>query len=565
MRKLLFIVFGLILLFGQALLGNIINIPDDYPTIQQGIDASVNGDTVLVQLGTYVENINYNGKNITVASLFYTTQDTSYISQTIIDGDSVDTVVKFENGEDSTAVLTGFTITNGQGGGSFPNYTGGGITCINSSTPSLENVTITGNIANVDGGGIYCSSSSPSLENVTITGNSADMGGGICCRGNSSPSLQYVTIIGNSADGSGGGIFCSHSSPSLQNVTITCNNAHDGGGIFCCFDSSPSLENVTITGNSANYGGGGICCYWNSSPSLDNITITSNIANYYGGGIYCDVNSSPSLENVTITGNSAGYGGGIFCRDNSSPSLENVTITGNSAGYGYGGGIFCRGNSSPSLVNSIVSDNTGNYGIYVYSGNPTLTYSDFYNNQVGNFYGVNDSIGVNVTTNANGDSCDVFYNIQLDPLFVDPENGDYHLSWANFPIPDSTMSPCIDAGDPNSPLDPDSTIADMGAYYFNQSFSVDDPPEISNYMIINYPNPFKNSTYFSFHITKSTQVVIDIYNIKGQHIQRLLDEYKNHGSYLIECSAKDLTSGIYFYKMEINNDEIFTGKMVLLR
>ena len=53
MKKLIYILFGLILLFGQALLGNIINIPSDYPTIQGGIDASVNGDTVLVQPGTY--------------------------------------------------------------------------------------------------------------------------------------------------------------------------------------------------------------------------------------------------------------------------------------------------------------------------------------------------------------------------------------------------------------------------------------------------------------------------------------------------------------------------------
>ena len=62
----------------------IINIPDDYPTIQEGIDASIDGDTVLVQPGTYVENINFNGHNVVLGSLFLTTEDTIYISQTKI-------------------------------------------------------------------------------------------------------------------------------------------------------------------------------------------------------------------------------------------------------------------------------------------------------------------------------------------------------------------------------------------------------------------------------------------------------------------------------------------------
>ena len=78
-------ILPLVILTALALAGTI-NIPADYPTIQEGIDAASPGDTVLVQPGTYVENINYNGQNIVVGSLTLTTGDSAYISQTIIDG-----------------------------------------------------------------------------------------------------------------------------------------------------------------------------------------------------------------------------------------------------------------------------------------------------------------------------------------------------------------------------------------------------------------------------------------------------------------------------------------------
>jgi predicted outer membrane repeat protein len=321
MKTLLFIFIACFL--SSFLHATIINVPTDQPTIQAGINAAFNGDTVLVQPGTYVENINFNGKLITVASLFLTTQNSSYISSTIINGNGSGSVVTFNHNENSAAVLCGFTITNG-----FYSY-GGGIYCSYSS-PSLQNVTISGNSATSNGGGIYCNTSSPSLENVTISGNSS---------------------------------------------------ANSGGGIFC-YGFSPSLENVTISGNSSNY----------------------------GGGIYCQ-SSSPSLENVTISGNSA-----------------NIT----------GGGIYCTSSSNPSIINSILW-NDSPQEIYLYLSAVTATYSDI----EGGWAGTG--------------------NIYSDPLFVDPGNGYFHLQ---------SISPCIDAGDPASPLDPDGTIADMGAYYFPQL-----PPE----------------------------------------------------------------------------------------
>ena len=118
-----------------------------FATIQTGIDVVFDGDTVLVAAGTYLENINYNGKNIVVGSLYLTTSDTPYISSTIIDGNDAGSVVTFESVTDSTKGIIGFTIMNGFAS----NGDGGGIKVVNSQI-SISNCIIKNNHASKRGG-----------------------------------------------------------------------------------------------------------------------------------------------------------------------------------------------------------------------------------------------------------------------------------------------------------------------------------------------------------------------------------------------------------------------------
>ncbi len=154
---------------------DVINIPDDFESIQEAIDASEDGDTVLIQPGEYTETINFDGKAITVASLMLTTGNTAYIDSTIIDGDGDGSVVTFDSREDEESILMGLTIINGDA------ENGGGIYS-RTSGPALLNLVVRDCESSLYGGGIYGYGSTMILRNVSLVNNRAGMmGGGFTC------------------------------------------------------------------------------------------------------------------------------------------------------------------------------------------------------------------------------------------------------------------------------------------------------------------------------------------------------------------------------------------------
>ncbi len=241
---------------------------------------------------------------------------------------------------------------------------GGGIYNTNSS-PILSDVTVSNNIATASGGGIFNNSNSASiLTNVKINGNEAAGNGGGMCNSASSPTLTNITISGNTSQ-FGGGIYNANSSPILSDVTVSNNKVTaSGGGIFNNSNSSSILTNVKIKANEAASYGGGMCNY-TSSPTLNNVIISGNIGSSRGGGIY-NTSSSPTLTNVLISGNTSTAGGGICNIPNSSPILTNVTVTGN-----VGAGIYNQDSSSPKIRNSIIYGNN-NGGFINFSSSPEV-------------------------------------------------------------------------------------------------------------------------------------------------------------------------------------------------
>lgn len=173
--------------------------------------------------------------------------------------------------------------------------------------------------------------------------------------------------------------------------------------------------------------------------------------------------------------------------------------------------------------------------------------------------------------------------MSVDPLFRDPENGDYHLQSATDPDcggPDD--SPCIDAGDPgifDILLDCNwgglgINRSDMGAYggagIGSDILEEDILVTPSDFLLFqSYPNPFNQTTKIDFALKNSGFVRLDIYDILGRKVRTLAYEHLSSGYKSVlwngkNDSGKDVASGMYFYRIKVG--ELFdTKKMILVK
>jgi parallel beta-helix repeat protein len=463
----------LLALGGTAVAQQLIYVDDDDPadfkTIQAAIDDAKDGDVVVVKPGTYTgdgnRDIDFKGKAITVRS-------ENGPENCVIDCDGTESDPHrgfyFHNGEGVDSVVQGFTITNGYG--------------------QKEQF---GDYLWSFGGGIYCIGSGPSISNCIITGNSAIQGAGIFAWKNSSPKIVNCTVRGNLGRG---GIYC------WRNTTATITDCvifgNESRGIYC-WDSSAIILNCMIRNNEMT----GIELSGEGSWLIDNCVIFDN----HDSGIWGLVKGAgtATISNCVIKGNNNPVtpGGGIRIStyDEGTAKITNCTITGNRAVSRFGrvnpgGGISCTSTGDTVITNSILWNNVGG-DIYLcnfamppngdWTTEPTeltVSYS-----RPGIIFVQEDRIfGDPVLTLGPG-------NVDVDPCFAEPGywdqngtpedanddfwvNGDYHLksqagrwdpetqSW----VQDDVTSPCIDAGDPMSPIGhevfPNGGIINIGAY-----------------------------------------------------------------------------------------------------
>jgi len=428
------------------------SVSNPFETIQKGVDVAIDMDTVNVSNGIYEGGIVISNKTI---SLIGESREETKINQPI----SSPQISIIDCQADTTRVEN-FMIKRGSsnnGGGIYSsgstveidnvdfeyNSSSNNGAAINSieSTVKVQNSTFNSNTCDNLGGAIYVDPlTTCEIYNSSFTNNGAWNGGAIATIGGGRLRIQGSNISYNNAAGynpnpdqdyptygGGGGIYQEWSdSLEIYDSEISNNTAVNapGGGIAIYLSNDIIIDNIILNNNSSSGGGGGVMFLRTDNVLFENSTIANNISQENsGGGIF--IGSESGLESIvihatfnrlSIFNNHAMSGGAIFCWS-TILNLYNSTLAQNEATNSdwSGGGLASHYATEPNIINSLFYDNIPNS---IHNGYPQTSVLVAYSL-------------IQEEWSGEGNLVDI------DPLFMDPDNEDFRLQ---------LTSPCIDAG-----------------------------------------------------------------------------------------------------------------------
>jgi|GEM_PF-6197011 len=236
-----------------------------------------------------------------------------------------------------TLIATGGYITNNRA-----NDTGGGIYVSTTGVIQLTNITIANNTSSNYGGGMNVhvrEDTTSSVHNSYIINNKTnDVGGGIYYNQSGRTfTVENTVITGNSAEDGGGAIYNNNGTLILQSCNIYNNTTDEDGGAIYNNDATVTITGGTINNNYCKKSGGAIRAY-DGTTNINNVTFTSNTAKENGGAIYLNNGGTVSINGCTMEGNTAGEkGGAVIVNDSSGNKLEikgKIVIHGNKGATG---------------------------------------------------------------------------------------------------------------------------------------------------------------------------------------------------------------------------------------
>ena len=331
----------------------VVRVPSESATIQAAVDASEPGDTVLVAAGVYSGTgnvgIDFNGVNIKLLS-------ESGADLTIIDCGGQGGWLSLHSGEDTTAVIGGFTIMNGYA------LSGAGISCVGAA-PVIRDCVFREN-NDPFGGILYLHDSDGAM--VSGCAFRDNIGRPVYCGSSSRVVFDACTFAGNDATSTyeGGGLKLSGCPDVLiKDCSFEGNEGAQRGGGICSIHSFPLLEGCVFSGNSATHSGGAFYAE-NGSVEFVDCSFHDNVAAGQGGAVTLDwaIEGASSFLRCTFVGNTAGSGGAVDLVY-SHVSFESCSFVGNS-GIKGGAALLASSHGSPviSLDSCVFAHNSAEHG-----------------------------------------------------------------------------------------------------------------------------------------------------------------------------------------------------------
>ncbi len=464
-----------------------------YASIQHAIaqPTTVNGDTVLVLPGTYVENLDFLGKAVTV-------QSQQGAGATVVDGNQAGAVVSFQTLEGAGSVLRGFTLTNGSG--FFDPLCcdkGGGVYCMVAS-PVVEDCEIVGNgPGDAWGGGVFVSGGSPVFRRCLVAANgfiAQGRGGAVYVENAVGVTFDDCDLDQNAAIVAGA-MYVSAASVSMTGGRVFDNRGpFDAGGILCVAGANLDLDGVRLESNATGDGTAGAVYFQGNQLTMTDCAVVDNFVDndHRGGGVLVD-SGTAVITGGCFERNFSAQGGGLCVAAGASATVEGVVFRENTSWSfqaldGAGGGMYVAGGGSATVTRCAFLDNESREGPSIaatgggLSGPAVVDRCTFVGNTAttdgGGVAGATVSNSILWANLLNGvpDQADAATsvawsdveggapgagNLALEPDFWSLSGRDVRLR---------PGSPAIDAGDPGAPLDPDGSRADMGAYPFDPTW-----------------------------------------------------------------------------------------------
>ena len=352
----------------------------DFATIQDALDAAVTGDIIELMSGTFLGGGN---RDLVFHGKGITVRSQSGSAETcIIDCDGSE-----------AEPHRGVDFSYGEGAGT-----------------RLEAITITGGWADYKGGAVSCDGAvTPTISDCHFLGNHAQQAGGIECYGGAAPTIENCYFEGNEAEWSGGALQAYGAAPIVVGCTFYANHANHGAGMYV-------------------YGGG-------ASPEVMDCLFLENEEAHSTGGLHAEHFASPTLRECIFVGNSSlSSGAALTASIVVTAEVYNCTFWGN--GEGSQAPTVANGEDcQTTLQNTIIAATHVGPALVSYPGGSAfalLTCCDLHGNAGGDWVGeIADQFGIDG-------------NISADPLFCNPEMGEFTLA---------EDSPCAPFTPPNEECD----------------------------------------------------------------------------------------------------------------